>query len=241
MPNSCCAISAEVSWKFIPKVPTKNDHHQHQQDVAAAPSRRPVPSRIWCLAAAGRRARFEPAAVDDHQGGDEGQVGDGVGQDRPAGAEGGDHQTGDRRADDAGGVEGGGVETDRVRQLVRDRRPRRRTPGGTGCRRRCRDRRRRRSRTRCGVVATPGDGQHAEHVAAQMANQAWVILSTTPLVEAVGDQPAVRATAAASAGTAAPVVMPIATPEPPDSSSTSQSWATRCIQVPMLETKEPVT
>ena len=35
--------------------------------------------------------------------------------------------------------------------------------------------------------------------------------------------------------------MPIATPEPPDSSSTSQSWATRCIQVPMLETKEPVT
>jgi hypothetical protein len=22
-PNSCCAISAEVSWKFIPKVPTQ--------------------------------------------------------------------------------------------------------------------------------------------------------------------------------------------------------------------------
>ena len=36
-----------------------------------------------------------------------------------------------------------------------------------------------------------------------------------------------------------PVVMPTASAEPPDSSSTSQSWATRCIQVPMLDTKEP--
>ncbi len=38
-----------------------------------------------------------------------------------------------------------------------------------------------------------------------------------------------------------PVVMPNASPEPPESSSTSQSWATRCIQVPMLETNEPET
>ena len=35
------------------------------------------------------------------------------------------------------------------------------------------------------------------------------------------------------------VVTPTASPEPPDSSSTSQSWATRCIQVPTLETKAP--
>ena len=30
--------------------------------------------------------------------------------------------------------------------------------------------------------------------------------------------------------------MPTATPDPPDKSSTSQSCATRCIQVPTLET-----
>ena len=37
------------------------------------------------------------------------------------------------------------------------------------------------------------------------------------------------------------VAMPTATPELPDSSSTSQSWATRCIQVPTLETSAPAT
>ncbi len=37
------------------------------------------------------------------------------------------------------------------------------------------------------------------------------------------------------------VVMPTATPDPPDRSSTSQSWATRCIQVPTLETSAPAT
>ena len=90
-----------------------------------------------------------------------------------------------------------------------------------------------------GVVATPVMAR-MPNVAAQMANQAWVILSTTRLSKRSATSPPYADSNSIGRNCSA-VVMPIATPEPPDSSSTNQSWATRCIQVPMLETKDPVT
>ena len=77
-------------------------------------------------------------------------------------------------------------------------------------------------------------------MAAQTASQAWVILRTVRLSNRSAIRPPYADISSIGRNCRA-VVIPIATPEPPDSSSTSQSWATRCIQVPMLEMKEPVT
>ena len=56
-----------------------------------------------------------------------------------------------------------------------------------------------------------------------------------PLVEAVGDQAAPAGPAAGSEGTAGPVVIPSASPLCV-SRRTSQTWATDCIHVPVVET-----
>ena len=73
---------------------------------------------------------------------------------------------------------------------------------------------------------------------AQRASQDWVMIRMRRLSKRSAISPP-YALSSSIGRNCRPVVMPMATPDPPESSSTSQSWATRCIQVPMLEPKEP--
>jgi hypothetical protein len=76
--------------------------------------------------------------------------------------------------------------------------------------------------------------------AAQIASQPWVILRMSRLSKRSAITPPYAESTSIGRNCRA-VVIPTAIPEPPDSSRTSQSWATRCIQVPMLETNDPAS
>ena len=93
-------------------------HAEREQDLGAPPN---VGQSLADLPPGpnGGRGQVQPAAVDQQQGHQEGEVAQGVGQDGPARADGRDHQSGHRRADDPGGVEARRVEADRVGQMIR--------------------------------------------------------------------------------------------------------------------------
>ena len=88
------------------------------------------------------------------------------------------------------------------------------------------------------MTATPVTASRPS-TAAQSANQPWVILRMSRLSKRSAITPPYADSTSIGRNCRA-VVIPTATPEPPDSSRTNQSWATRCIQVPMLETNEPL-
>ena len=68
---------------------------------------------------------------------------------------------------------------------------------------------------------------------------AWVTWSSRCLGNRSAMRPAYGESSSAGRN-CSPVVMPSAVPSLTASSTTSQSWATRCIQVPVFETTPPV-
>ena len=89
----------------------------------------------------------------------------------------------------------------------------------------------------CQVWATPVTASRPS-TAAQTASQPWVRRRIRRLSKRSAIRPPYGESTSIGRN-CSPVVTPTARAEPCDSSSTSQSCATRCIHVPMFETKAP--
>ena len=86
-------------------------------------------------------------------------------------------------------------------------------------------------------VAIPATSS-TPRIRAHNAMVVWVAMRSLRLSNRSASAPAGSDTMAVGPNCKA-MTMPTATPLPPDSSSTSQSWAMRCIQVPTSETTCP--
>jgi len=166
------------------------EHHaQHEQNVRATAdvcqTLAKLPLGPWT-----GRDRVKHPAIDDQQGDDEGRIAERVGQNCPARSDLGDHEPCERRANYPRGVEGGRVEADRVREMIRTS-----NLGHEALSRRIVEcgAQSERERNQIDLLGrrNPSHSQDAERCRAQR-QPALGDLENLPLVEAVGNHSCVR-------------------------------------------------